>query len=462
MSLPQLISILLARLWVIAAVILAVVGSALVASMLMPPKYTAETSVIVDIKSADPVGGAFMPTQMAPGYMATQVDIIRSDRVARRVVETTRMHELPAVQDQWLEATNGEGEIEVWLAKALKSQIEVFPSRDSSVVTLAYSGRDPAFVARIANAFAEAYIATTLELKVEPAREYAAWFDERTRSLRNELELAQRRLSGYEQEHGIVATEGRLDLETARLVELSTQLVTVQGQRADSRSRQSQAGAGDALPEVMQNPLISSLKGELSKKEAERRQISGRVGPNHPDLARINSEIASMRERLAEEIQRIARSLDTTTLISSATEAEVAAAVKQQHARVLELKSHRDQIAVLQRDVESAQNTHDLVAQRLAHTSLESLSQQTNVSVLTEATPPLYAAGPRKLVILALAGMVGGLLGIAAALLLEFRDPRLRRSDQLAPFCGAPLLGVIPDTDRPGASAFRTSPPAAA
>lgn len=462
MSLPQLIAILLARMWIIAAVIVAVVGSALLASMLMPPKYTAETSVIIDIKSADPVGGAFMPTQMAPGYMATQVDIIRSDRVARRVVETTRMHELPAVQDQWLEATNGEGAIDVWLAKALKSQIEVLPSRDSSVVTLAYSGRDPVFVARIANAFAEAYIATTLELKVEPAREYAAWFDERTRSLRNDLEQAQRRLSQYEQEHGIVATQGHLDLETARLVELSTQLVTVQGQRADSRSRQSQASAGDALPEVMQNPLISSLKGELSKKEAERRQTSARVGPNHPDLARINAEIASMRERLAEEIQRIARSLNTTTLISSANEAEVAAAVDQQHARVLELKSHRDQIAVLQRDVESAQSTHDLVAQRLAHTNLESLSQQTNVSVLTEATPPLYAAGPRKLVILALAGIIGGLLGVAAALLLEVRDPRLRRAAQLAALSGAPLLGVVPDADRPGGSHFRTSNPAAA
>jgi chain length determinant protein EpsF len=243
MTFAQLMSILRARMWLIATVAVLVVASALVVSLVLPPRYTAETAVIVDIKSADPVGGGFLPTQMAPGYMATQVDIIRSDRVARRVVETTRMHELPAVQDQWLEATGGEGSIEVWLAKALKGQLEVLPSRDSSVVTIAYSGRDPEFAATIANAFAEAYIATTLELKVEPAREYAAWFDERTRSLRNELEQAQRRLSEYEQAHGIVATEGRLDLETARLVELSTQLVTVQGQGADSRSRQSQAGA---------------------------------------------------------------------------------------------------------------------------------------------------------------------------------------------------------------------------
>lgn len=462
MTVTQLISILRARMWVIIVLAGLVVGSALVVSLLMPPKYTAQASVIVDIKSTDPVGGGFMPTQMAPGYMATQVDVIRSDRVAQRVVETTRMHERPAVQDQWMEATGGEGPIEVWLARALKGQLEVIPSRDSSVINIAYTGRDPEFAATMANAFAQAYIATTLELKVEPAREYAVWFDERTRALREDLEQAQRRLSDYEQEHGIVATEGRLDLETGRLVELSTQLVTVQAQQADSRSRQSQAGAGESLPEVMQSPLISNLKGELAKKEAERQQLSGRVGPNHPEMERVNAEIGAMRERLAVEIQRIARSLDTTTLISSANEAEIAAAVKEQHARVLELKSHRDQIAVLQRDVEGAQRTYDLLTQRLAHTNLESQSQQTNVSVLTPATAPLYAAGPRTLVILALAAVVGGLFGVGAALLLEFRDPRLRGPAELAALSGAPLLGVIPGSDRSNGSVFRTSGPSAA
>ena len=361
-----------------------------------------------------------------------------------------------------MEATGGEGPIEVWLARALKGQLEVIPSRDSSVINIAYTGRDPEFAATMANAFAQAYIATTLELKVEPAREYAAWFDERTRALREDLEQAQRRLSDYEQEHGIVATEGRLDLETGRLVELSTQLVTVQAQQADSRSRQSQAGAGESLPEVMQSPLISNLKGELAKKEAERQQLSGRVGPNHPEMERVNAEIGAMRERLAVEIQRIARSLNTTTLISSANEAEIAAAVKEQHARVLELKSHRDQIAVLQRDVEGAQRTYDLLTQRLAHTNLESQSQQTNVSVLTPATAPLYAAGPRTLVILALAAVVGGLFGVGAALLLEFRDPRLRGPAELAGLSGAPLLGVIPGSDRSNGAVFRTSGPSAA
>ena len=53
----------------------------------------------------------FMPGLATPGYMATQVDIINSDRVAQRVVKLLRMDESPAIREQWMEATDGEGEL---------------------------------------------------------------------------------------------------------------------------------------------------------------------------------------------------------------------------------------------------------------------------------------------------------------------------------------------------------------
>lgn len=444
MTIQQLFLILRARFWVIVATFVAVVVAALVVSLLLPKQYAAETAVVVDIKSADPVLGAFLPSQMADGYLATQMDIIRSDRVAQRVVALTGVDKLPLMQEQWQAATGGEGSIEVWAAAALKSKLEVRPSRESSVITIAYKGSDPQSAARITNAFAQAYIDTTLELKVEPARQYAKWFDERTMGLREDLERAQKRLSDYEQQNGIIAADGRLDVETARLAELSTQLVIVQGQRADSRSRQSQAGLAESLPEVMQNPLISGLKADVARREAERGQLLGRVGPNHPELARINAELASLRERVATEVLRVASSLGATTRISNAREAEIAAAVEEQRARVLKLKSHRDQIAVLQRDVEAAQRSYDLVAQRFAQTSLESQMQQTNVAILTAATAPIYPAGPRKLIIVGLGMLVGGILGIGAALLLEVRDRYLRSEDDLIVLPAVPFLGSVP------------------
>jgi len=443
MTLQQLLLILRARWWVILGVFSVVVLAALVVSLVLPKSYTATTSLVVDAKSTDPLLGAMLPPQAAQSYLATQVDIISSDRVAQRVVSLTRMDQVPLIQDQWREATDGQGDIRVWLGELLLKRLVVKPSRDSSVVSISYAGTDPQFSAAIANAFAQAYIETSLELKVEPARQYAQWFNDRTKGLRDDLEAAQRKLSEYEQRNGIIAGDGRFDVENARLAELNSQLVMVQGQRADSRSRQSQSGAAESLPEVMASPLISGLKADVARLEAQQGQLRGRLGTNHPEVAKVDAEIASLKQRVATEVQRVASSLGTSTRISAAREAEIAAAVEEQKARVLELKAHRDQIAVLQRDVENAQRSYDLVTQRLAQTSLESQTQQTNIAVLTPAAPPLTHSSPRVLLNVALAAFLGLLLGIGVSLLLELVDQRVRGEDDLNQLPGVPVLGVI-------------------
>lgn len=444
MTFQQFLLILRARFWVIAVTLVSVVAVALIVSLLLPKKYTATTALVVDGKSHDPLIGAMLPSQMMPGYLATQVDIIGSDRVAQRVVALTKMDQIPLIQEQWVEETKGQGDIRVWLAELLKKQLEVRPSRDSSVLTVSYTGTDPQFAAAIANAFAQAYIETNLELKVEPARQYAQWFNDRTKGLRDELESAQRKLSDYEQQHGIIAGDGRFDLENARLAELNSQLVMVQGQRADSRSRQSQAGAAESLPEVMSNPLISGLKADVARLEAQKEQLLGRLGGNHPEVARVDAEISSLRQRVLVETQRVASSLGTTTRISTAREAEIAEAVEEQKKRVLELKAHRDQIAVLQRDVENAQRSYDLVTQRLAQTSLESQTQQTNVAVLTPATAPLLYSSPKLLLNVAIAAFLGTFLGVGLGLILELIDQRVRGEEDLMQLPGVPVLGVMP------------------
>jgi len=115
----------------------------------------------------------------------------------------------------------GKGRLEIWLADLLQKKLEVKPSRESNVISVSYKAVDPGFAAAVANAFTQAYIETNIELKVAPARQYAQWFGEQGKSLRDNLEKAQAKLSAYQQEHGIVAIDERLDNETAKLNELS-------------------------------------------------------------------------------------------------------------------------------------------------------------------------------------------------------------------------------------------------
>lgn len=444
MNLQQFLLILQARYKIVLYTLLATVATTLIVSLLLPKQYSATATVLVDVKSPDPVGGIVLPAQMLPGYMATQIDIINSQKVTLKVVKTLRMAENPTAREQWQEETEGQGSIEIWLAELLQKKLDVKPARESNVVQINYTATDPKFAAVIANAFAQAYIDTNLELKVEPARQYAVWFDERTRQLRDGYEKAQATLSAYQREHGIVAADERLDIENARLAELSSQQTGIQALRSETRSRQAQArGNTETTPEVLQNSLIQGLKADLARLEAKLQETGGQLGRNHPQVQRLESEADSLRSKIESETQQIVGGLSTSNRVNAQRETEVKAALAAQKERVLEIKKQRDELAVLQREVESAQRAYDLVTQRLAQASLESQSTQTNIALLNPAVEPLKHSSPKLLLNLMLSLFLGGMLGVGAAFLLELADQRIRGLDDLALSLGLPVLGVI-------------------
>jgi len=446
MTLQQFLLILRARARLALYVFFGTVFVVVVGSLLWPKSYTASTAIVLDVKSPDPVAGVLLPGLMSPGYMATQVDIINSDRVAQRVVRLLKLHESPAIKEQWQEATEGRGEITIWLADLLQRRLDVKPARDSNVIDIKFTGADPAFAAAIANAFAKAYIDVSLELKVEPARQYANWFDEQVRQYRDKLERAQSALSAYQQKTGIVATDERLDYETAKLNEMSTQLTITQGQTADSASKQKSAGGSETLNEVMQNPLINQLKADLARLEAKRDETSINLGKNHPQVQRMESEIGALKEKVAAETRKVSSSLGTSVVVGKQKEKELLEAIESQKAKVLELNKQRDELSVLKRDVETAQRAYEAVTQRASQTKLESQTVQTNVAVLNPAVEPLEPSRPRLLLNVIVSIFLGTLLGVGVALTLELGNRRVRSAEDIVEALDLPVLASVVST----------------
>src|SRR3972149_11990008 len=123
MNPQQFLLILRARYKLVLFVLFTTVIATLVVSLLLPKQYTATAAVVVDTKSPDPLVG-ILPAMAMPGYMATQVDIVNSGRVAQKVVKLLRLDANPTVRAQWMEATRGKGRLEVWLADLLQRKLE--------------------------------------------------------------------------------------------------------------------------------------------------------------------------------------------------------------------------------------------------------------------------------------------------------------------------------------------------
>lgn len=445
MSLTQFLAVLAARWKIAVAVFLLTVVTALGVSLSLTKQYVATSSIVVDIGSPDPIGGAVFPAMMAANYMATQVEILESERVSMRVVRELGLSNDAALRKEWTDATGGEGSFEGWVARMLQRRLEVKPSRESNVISVSYKSPDPKFSTALVNAFVNAYIATTLDLRVDPAKQYTALFDSRAQQLRERLEEAQAKLSAYQKEKGIVTSDEKLDVENARLNELSTQLVMLQALSAESAGRQSQAaGNGDKLAEVLSNPVLANLKADLAQKEARLQELSSRLGENHPDLQQLRANIAETRSRLDSETRRVASSVGVSNNINQIREAQIRAALEAQRAKVIRLREQRDDMSLLQRDVDNAEREYNAVSARSNQAALESQSNRTNISVLTPAVEPSSPTSPKVALNTILAGFIGILLGIVVVLVVETMDRRVRSPQDLVRVLDLPVIGVLP------------------
>ncbi|MCH8181532.1 MAG: chain length determinant protein EpsF [Proteobacteria bacterium] len=458
MSLEYVIAVLRAR-WLVATITLvAVFGSVAAYTWMMPRKYIATSSVVLDIKNPDPIAGQAQAAVGSPTYMLTQIEVITSTRVAEKAARILKLDQVPELRNKWQQSTGGIGSFEAWVANVIKAGLEARPLRGSNVITFLYTAEDPKFASAAANAFMQAYLVTSVELRTNPAKQFNEEFDEKAKQLREKYEASQRRLSEFQQQQGLVVTDERMDIETNRLNALSNDYLQMQSAMADSNSRQSAARSSpDQSPDVISNATVAGIRGDIIRQEASLEQLSSRLGDNHPQVVELKTSLAELRRKLDVESRRIVGSVSVANNVTSARLGLMKAALDEQRTKVLKLKSIRDEASLLQRDVEVAQRALEAVTVRMQNATLESQAPQANVAPLEYATPPGNASSPRIGSNLALGMALGLVLAVALAFFIELFDRRMRTATDVEALLDLHSMGSLPRFKTSRADAGRLS-----
>jgi chain length determinant protein EpsF len=429
----QFVRILRARYKIVLFVFLVTVLTTLAISLLLPKSYKAATTVLLTNKGVDPVTGHTLPIQLMHGFMATQLDVISSTRTALMVVERLNLDQNPVIRQRF-ERSGEESSIQQWLAAMLTKNLYVEPSRESNVITIGFRGTDPAFVAAIANAFAAAYQEMSIRLTVEPSQLASTYLSNQLNVLRENLEVAQSKVSRFQQEEGIVDVDNRLDIETRRLNELSSKLVSAQNEIMGAAESGSDRAAGELS--VVNNALINGLKANLVQAEARLADVEQRLGINHPEHEGTRAQVTKIRAELAKHTRVTSRG-------AIIRENEVREALEAQKTRVLALQQARDELRLLSREAEGAQHAYDSALQHMNRIRLEGRSNLSSVSILDPATVPASHDSPNVRLNLIVSIFLGSLLGVFFGLLVEMLDRRVRSDEDLKDVLHAPVLGGI-------------------
>lgn len=440
----QLFAILRARWLPVLIVFSAGLATSIIYAVTRPVFYSATASVILEVK-ADPVtsmlyGGG------APGTINTQLEVMRSERVAQRVVKNMKLTDMSDLRSQWTETTSGSGSFESWLAEHIGKGLAIqLANPGGTVVDIVYQAADPRFAAAMANGFVQAYLETSIELRIDPALQYNSFFETQVREARDTLEAAQQKLSKFQQERGLLVTDGKLDIESERLASLSDELLTIQSEGTTKRSRVAQASRdAGSMAEVMGSGLVAGLKTDLAKAESTLSELSAKFGDNHPSVTEARSRVADLRTRLNAETRNVTSSMASDVRVIASREGEIRSAMEAQRVRVLKLKEVKDEGDVLARDVENAKRTYDMVFNRFNQTSIESQNRLSAATVLNQAEVPNQPASAKTAKTILMGVMMSLMAALGIAFLIEYFDRRARTPEDMAVTLGLPVIGLMP------------------
>jgi uncharacterized protein involved in exopolysaccharide biosynthesis len=488
-SVENIFLILRKRVWLILGVFTATVLLAEIITYQIPRMYSASASLNFDFRPTNPLddrGGAILTQD---SYVTTQIGILKSLNVAQKVVEGLtdyeRLRLVNALNAKyspldrllyWVKSSikylisphNGKKHPVIdaghtgsgdtlrmnasydWLAEAIGSDLDVTSEYQSRIVKVSYFSTDPQIAALMADRFAEAYIATNLEMVINPARKSKVWFDEQLKSLRGRLEEAQAKLTAYQQQEGIVSSDERIDIETSQLRSLSDQLTAAQETTRNAESTKNKLkevlSRGDSLmtfEPVFNNSVVQKIKSDIRDLEGQLVENSNSLGANHPKIRKLRSELSAARNRLSTEVQVITDGIENAADLSKEREHNLEQALEKQKKLVLRLKSEHDKIAVLQREVESAQQSYNSALNDLNTSSMQSMVDQTSVSIVDHATVPTIHATPSVVKNLAIGAFGGLILGIGLALFMDVFVRKIHSKEDLINEVEAPLLGHL-------------------
>lgn len=401
-----------------------------------PREYRASALLLFDSRAPDPTGGKTSEANSA-SMLATEAEILRSEVIARKVVDRLSLLKDPALRQRWQEQASSSQSFEGWITRGVQGGLEVLPSASGNTIEVSYRSLDPERSALMANSFAQTFNDTRLSISNEFSQRFAGWFQKQIAQSEKRMEDAQAKLADFQRAHGIVAT-GAIDAESTRLSELSSKLSSAEATAAEAQAR---AAGGASMPDVQSSGVIQGLRSQIAAKSAEISQMAAELGPNHATMRAARQQLQQMQDSLAQETGKTSGTLAAASSAASANQGTMQALLDRHRARMLSLAADRGKLNVLESNVVSARKEYEAQTEQLSQLHAKSTAPSLNIVRLNIAEPPMFPNAPNVGVRFLMMTMVAAMLAIGSVILAEWLRPRVRSRDAITHLTGVPLLG---------------------
>ena len=460
--------------WRIAALSVAVAMLTAMVVFSMTPRYQATATLMIEAEQAKALSieEVYGLDSSRKEYFLTQFEILKSRKIAERVVERLDLVSHPLFDPEqqpeslkqkvkgWLPFLTSQQvltEVEAAELKleevtdAVSENLSISPVRNTQLVKITFESESPELAAKIANTVAEVFINSHLEAKLEMTQQATSWLNERLEGVRLKLEASESKLQAFQESEGLVDVEGVRGLAAQELNEITSQLMLArrelkQAQSIHSlvRSRGTDVSALANLPEVLNHAVIQNVKQAETEASRKVSELARRYGPKHPKMIAARDELESVQDKLRSEVRQLIAGIQNDY---ETAQADVRALERQ----LADTKGEYQQVSrketrynELKREVDVNRQLYNAFLTRFKETSETSDFEAANARLTDPATAPREAAKPKKKLIVALAFVVSAMFGVMLAFLLEALHDGIRNPDDVENKLGQRMIGLLP------------------
>jgi uncharacterized protein involved in exopolysaccharide biosynthesis/Mrp family chromosome partitioning ATPase len=434
-----------------------------VLAYLWPPSYSSSAEVVFDQRAnkaavlstvaADlPDSRAELPND--PSLVQNQLRVLSSRNLAARVVE-----KLGLSSDPELGAGSAQDTPQIAhdrVIDAFLRRLSVQPLGLSTAFSITYTSRDPQTASAVANAVADAYIASQIEAKAAETHMAVTWLSQRVRELAIETQNAEGAVQAYKREHNLSEAADGTPLIDQQVLAVQTELMQARATLAEKQAVQNRLrtlSSSDTvanMSEVSASPIIVQLRLQETDLARQESELAMRYGPKHPKYLAIDTQLKSVREKIASEIARIGGGMESDVIEAMAQVRSLQAGLADVEREAAIENAARGQLESLVGNAKSTRTAYEAFVSRLREVQGQDAMQLADASIISRAPVPSVPNPPRRSII-ALASIPAGLLLSLLVVLLQERgistpaySPRPR-----VPL-NAPILARIPDLARRG------------
>lgn len=456
--------------YVILGTIAACVLVGLAATLLVTPRYTATSQIEISREANQLTNfeGVERETSIADQeFYQTQYGLLQSRSLSERVALQLRLVDDPKFFEQFdqpvdhpaFEMVNGRypssgrafrqriaGEI-------LRDNLQIAPIRLSRLVDIHFTSPDPSFSARVANAWAENFIQTNLERKVQATSYGRDLLQRELAQAKDKLDESQRQLVGYASQQRIInlpsqtngnGTTSERSIVADELTALNNSLSEAVADRVQAEARSQRSGGAGTSSEALRNQAINGLRQRRAELSAEYERLLVQFEPQYPQARALKTQLDQIDRSIQREENRVSGTIQAEYAQAIDRERSLRQRVEQLKANFLEMRRRSIQYNIYQQEVDTNRALYDGLLQRFKEIGVAGGVGVNNVAIVDPADTPQRPSSPRLLINILASLLAGVVLGAALAFALEQVDEAIADPAEVERRLGLPLLGSVP------------------